>query len=256
LNGFDSVTALVLAGSRPGGDPLASYANVSHKALIDIDGQWMLQRVVNALAAVPQVQKIIVAIERPEILTQLAPVSKPIELLAPAEGPSASVAKAMTAFGVPMLVTTADHALLQTQWVSDFLSRVPANADAALAVADRKAVLAAAPGTQRTWLRFADGDCSGCNLFLLRTEQAMGVVRTWQEMEARRKRPISLLRKLGLTYVLRYALGLLSLQSALRRLGSLAGARVVAITLPDGRAAIDVDKPADLDLVRELIKQR
>ena len=41
--------ALVLAGSRGGIDPVASYAGVSHKALIGIAGQTMLSRVVSAL---------------------------------------------------------------------------------------------------------------------------------------------------------------------------------------------------------------
>jgi GTP:adenosylcobinamide-phosphate guanylyltransferase len=256
LNQSTALTALVLAGSRPGGDPLADYAQVTHKALIEVGGLCMLQRVVNALSAVPQVQRIVVVIEKPEIFAQLAAKGRPLELLAAAEGPSASVAKALAAYGTPLLVTTADHALLQAGWVIEFLSQIPADIDAALAVAKREAVVAAAPHSQRTWLRFSDGQFSGCNLFLLQSARALRLVRTWQEMEAQRKRPLSLLRKLGLSYVLRYALGWLSLRSALLRLGALSDeANVSAIVLRDGRAAIDVDKPADLDLVRSLIKE-
>jgi hypothetical protein len=62
-----------------------------------------------------------------------------------------------------------------------------------------------------------------------------------------------LLRRLGLSYALRYRLGWLSLPQALARLGRLAGARLAPVLLTDGRAAIDVDKPADLLLVRELV---
>ncbi len=78
-------------------------------------------------------------------------------------------------------------------------------------------------------------------------------MRFWQQLEAERKRPLSLLRRLGLSYVLRYRFGWLGLASALARLGSLAGARLAPVLLTDGRAAIDVDKPADLVLVRELV---
>ena len=46
-----TVTALVLAGVRPGKDALAEFAGVSHKALIPVGGVAMLDRVVNALRA-------------------------------------------------------------------------------------------------------------------------------------------------------------------------------------------------------------
>jgi GTP:adenosylcobinamide-phosphate guanylyltransferase len=247
---------LVLAGTRPEGDPLAVHAGVAHKALIPVGGVPMLARVLAALAAVPQVARIVVAIDRPEVLAALPPCAKPVTTLAAAAGPSASVAAALEQEGVPLLVTTADHALLESAWVTEFLQAAgegaAASADALLALARREAVLEAAPDTQRTWLSFADGAWSGCNLFLLRSPAAIGVVRLWQQMEAERKRPLSMLRRLGITYVLRYRLGRLTLAAALERLGKLAGARLAHVALRNGRAAIDVDKPSDLELARRL----
>jgi hypothetical protein len=109
--------------------------------------------------------------------------------------------------------------------VDEFVAATAADptADAFVAMARSEAVLAAAPGTLRTWLRFSDGAYSGCNLFLLRTPAALGVVRLWQELEAGRKRPLALLRRLGFSYVLRYRLGWLALPQALARLSQLAG---------------------------------
>jgi hypothetical protein len=65
-----------------------------------------------------------------------------------------------------------------------------------------------------------------------------------------------MLRRLGLGYALRYRLGRLTLDRALARLGELSGAQVGFGALSDGRAAIDVDKPVDLDLVRALTRGR
>lgn len=246
-------TALVLAGTRPGGDPLAAGAGVSHKALIEVGGVPMLSRVLGALAAVPAVGRILVAIDRPEVLAGLPACGKPVSMLLAATGPSATVAVALEQVELPLLVTTADHALLRPEWVEEFLAADRGAADALVAVARREAVLAAAPGSQRTWLSFSDGAYSGCNLFLLRTGAAAGLVALWREIEAERKRPISLLRRLGPLHVLRYRLGRLSLSQALGRLGELAGARLLPVVLRDGRAAIDVDKPADLELARRLV---
>jgi GTP:adenosylcobinamide-phosphate guanylyltransferase len=250
------LTALVLAGTRPGGDPLAQQNGVSHKALLDVGGVTMLARVVSALRAVPQVARIVVATERADLLQTLPAGDKPVALLQAGSGPSASVGLALEALGTPLLVTTADHALLQPEWVREFLDADALNADALVALARREAVLAAAPGTLRTWLRFSDGDYSGCNLFLLRTPATQGIVMLWRELEAARKRPLTLLRRLGLSYVLRYRLGRLSLSAALARLGQLCGAQLRPVILSNGRAAIDVDKQADLALVRELILRR
>ena len=65
------LTALVLAGTRSGGDPLANYAGVSHKALIEIGGTTMIERVVAALMATPAVGRIVIAIDRPGLLEGL-----------------------------------------------------------------------------------------------------------------------------------------------------------------------------------------
>ena len=244
------LTALVLAGTRAGGDPLADYAGVSHKALIEVGGRTMVERVVEALAAAPEVLRIVVAIERPELLEGLpglAPsrCAKPLEAM-PTEpgGPSATVAAALRRLGTPLLATTADNALLETAWIAEFLAKVPADADLA----------AAAPDTRRTWLRFADGDHSGCNLFLLARPKAADAIAVWQTLENERKRPLRMVRRLGWTFAARYALGRLPMQAAANRLGMLAGgARLAIVALSDGRAAIDVDKPDDLDLVRRLV---
>lgn len=252
------LTAVVLAGSRREGDPLAAAAGVSHKALIPVGEVPMLQRVVSTLAGVPRIERILVAIERPDIVAALPTQRKEVRAVPAAEGPSGSVAAVLAAEGTPLFVTTADHALLRPEWVEEFLDAATraGDADAVLGLARRESVMAAAPGTLRTWLKFSDDAYSGCNLFLLRTPAAAGIVQLWRQLEADRKRPLALLGRLGFTYVLRYRFGWLSLQSALARLGRLCGARLRPVILTDGEAAIDVDKPADLALVREIMSRR
>ena len=255
-----ALTALVLAGSRAGGDPLAAHAGVSHKALIDIGGRTMIERVVAALAASPSVARIVICIERPEVLADLpglrAPAcSKPITTMPAAAGPSASVASALDREGTPLLIVTGDHPLLRAGWIETFVSDTPDDADVAVALSRREAVLAAVPDTQRTWLRFSDDWYSGCNVFLMRGAAARRVVDLWRQIEVERKRPVRMIVRLGVGYALRYLTGRLSLADALKRLGALSGARLAWVEIADGRAAVDVDKPADLTLVRRLFAE-
>ena len=122
-------------------------------------------------------------------------------------------------------------------------------------LARREAVEAAAPGSKRTYLRFADGHWSGCNLFYLATPRAEAAVRLWQAVEKDRKRPWRIVRRLGPRLLLSYLLGRLTLAEAVAQLGRRAGVVAATIACPDGLAAVDVDKPADLDFVRARIAQ-
>lgn len=245
--------ALVLAGSRGGADPLAAYAGVADKALIEIAGRTMLSRVVAALRGAGAA-RIMVAWSSPAVRDHA--LSLGVEAIAAASGPSASAALGLERLGAPLLVTTADHALLRPEWIAAFLAAVPPQADVAVLLARRDVVEAAVPETRRTYLRFSDGGWSGCNLFWLATPDAAAAIALWREVEDDRKRPWRIVRRLGPLLLLRYLAGRLSLAAALTRIGALAGVRAAMVPSPFGLAAVDVDKPADLDLVRRLAEPR
>lgn len=244
-----SFNALVLAGSRGGTDPLADYAGVSDKALIEIGGETMLAHVVAALRQAGA-QRIAVSASSQAVADHAASLGA--GPLAAEPGPSRSAAAGLAALGAPLLVTTADHALLDPAWIRDFLADVPASADVAALLARRELVEAAAPATRRTYLRFADGDWSGCNLFLFATPRAAAAIKLWRAVEADRKRPWRIVRRLGPALLLRYLVRRLTLAEAIAHLGHTAGVTAAIVPARDGRAAIDVDKPADLDLVRTM----
>lgn len=242
---------LVLAGSRPGEDPFATAEGVSHKALIDVGGKPMLARVIEALKAAG-VARIAVAADHPDVVALARTLDA--EIVPPATGPSGSVAAGFALLGAPMLVATADSALLEAQWVRDFVADMPADGDVAILLARRDAVERDAPPSRRTWLRFADGHWSGCNLFLLATPRAEAAIATWQAVEADRKRPWRIAAKLGIGTLLSYIAGRLTLRDAVARLGHRVGISAHAVPARNGLAALDVDKASDLALVRQLVE--
>ena len=243
--------ALVLAGSRPGSiDPVAAAEGVSHKALVDVGGMPMLARVLHALRAAG-IEHIAVSADAPEVLSLAYALSAiPVP---PGAGPSASVAAGFATMGPPLLVTTADHALLRPQWIADFIADTPPQADVAVLLARRALVEQALPGTRRTWLRFADGAWSGCNLFLLNTPKADAAIQTWKAVEAERKHPWKIAARLGAGTLASYLAGRLTLAEAIARLGHRVGVEAAVVAARDGLAAVDVDKPADLVQVRQIL---
>lgn len=239
-----SPAALVLAGSRPGApDPVAAAEGVSHKALVRIAGRPMLAHVVSALRAAG-IERIAVSASDGAVRALARELG--CEVLETGPGPSASVAIGLEALGAPLLVTTSDHALLQARWVRDFIADTPDRSDVAVLLARREAIEAAVPGSRRTYLRFADGHWSGCNLFLLATPRAGLAIDTWKVVEADRKRPWRIAARLGLGMLAGYALGRLTLATAIARLGRRIGIEASLVAARDGLAAVDVDKPEDL----------
>jgi len=248
-----AVSALILAGSRPGApDPVAVAERVSHKALVTVGGRLMLERVIAAVRD-SGIERIVVAADHPEVIALAQ--SCGAEVMAPEAGPSASVAAGFALLGAPMLVTTADHALLKGEWIRNFVAAMPLDADVAVLMARRDTVLRAIPTTRRTWLRFADGRWSGCNLFLLAGPNAARALDAWKTIESHRKRPWRLVASLGLGTLFNYARGKLTVSEAMLRLGLRFGLVARMIAANDGLAAIDVDKPEDLADVRRAVRR-
>lgn len=246
----DMPAALVLAGSRGGVDPVAAGEGLAHKALVDVAGMPMMARVTRALREAG-VAYLAVAADQPEVVSLGYAYSAII--IPPGKGPSASVAAGVREMGTPLLITTADHALLRPEWVRAFVADAPECADVAVLLARRESVEAALPGSRRTWLRFADGEWSGCNLFLLRTPKAEAAIRTWEAVERDRKRPWRIAARLGVGTLVSYLLGRLTLADAMGRLGERIGINAAVVAARDGLAAVDVDTAADLTQVRGIL---
>jgi len=257
-------TALVLAGRRGGEDPLARHCRVAYKCLALTAGVPMLVRVVDALSASASVGRIFIVLEDPAILDSVPAVQAwrrehACAALAGAATPSLSVLQALDQIpaSLPMLVTTADHALLTPEIVEHFCAAARAtDADVVAGLTAAEVIRAAYPDTQRTYLRFRDGPCSGANLFALLTPGSWSAVAFWRRVEQERKRPWRLARAFGLGPLIAYLCGRLTLDSALARASAVIGARVAAVRLPFAEAAIDVDKPADLALVEAILARR
>ncbi|QMW23140.1 NTP transferase domain-containing protein [Sandaracinobacteroides saxicola] len=241
-------TAVLLAGARPGVDPLARAAGVRLKAMIPVAGVPMVRRVALTLHQAGFGRILLLAQSPDEVMPLLAGVPGMVPRASGA-GIAASIASLLDeeAVAMPLLVTTADHALLTPAMVMDF-RRSAAGADAAAGVVAEATVTAAFPGTRRTWLRFAEGGYSGANLFWLGSRAALPAVRLWAGVEQDRKRGFALLWQLGPALALGAALRLLTLEGAVRRLGARLGLTLRAVVLDHAGAAVDVDSVADLAL--------
>ena len=261
MNSGENWTAIVLAGQRPGENDFALANRVAAKALIPVAGQPMLGRVVRTLLASPSIARIIVLAQEADSLLEgeLAwmKAEKRIATADAGAGISTSIRSVAGSQAAPwpVLIVTADHALLTPEVVEHFLAHASVG-DAAFATVERNVVEAAYPQTRRTWIKFADGHFTGANLFSLNNANARKGLDIWANVEQDRKKSWKLLRFFGPVLALRALTRTISLKGALKVVGRKAGIDVRPVRLPFAEAAIDVDKPADLILVEEILADR
>jgi GTP:adenosylcobinamide-phosphate guanylyltransferase len=243
-----AITAIVLAGERPGGDPLAASFGVSAKALIPVRGVPMVDRVVAALESCAGIATVIVVGGN-----ALASVRDDVE---PAGRTIADTVGALVERGrFPLLITTADHALLNDAMIESFITGAKGR-DLAVGVVERRTLLSRYPESKRTWLRFRGGSYSGANLFWIGSAKVVPVLDVWAAVEQRRKRGRALLSAFGSVVLLGTALRLLTIQGALERVGRRFGLAAGAVVLPQAEACIDVDSVADHVLVEAIVAAR
>jgi GTP:adenosylcobinamide-phosphate guanylyltransferase len=257
--------ALVLGGSRGPSDPVAAAAGVSVKAFAEVGGRPMIERVVSAIRESGTVQSVTVCLDpaAPVDLESRALASDladgEIARMAPAGSPSASVLAALDQLSpdTELLVTTADHALLTSAMVRAFAHDSGRRAaDAAIGLTRFDRVQGAHPGAVRTRLTFRDASYSSCNLFAFRGRRARTAIAFWQGLEADRKAPLRLARRIGLRTLAGYLSRRWTVDSALAHLGHRVGATIGPVVIEDPEAAIDVDTVEDLALVRAIVARR
>ena len=250
-------TALLLAGSRPGRDAFAEAHGTDLKALIPVGGVPMVARPAAALLAAPDIERLRVLTQQPERIAPVLP-DDPRLTVEPSCGTIAGTLDAILhdpSTVYPLLVTTADHALLDKAMIADFCARA-ADADVAIGVVEQDRLLARLPASQRTWLRFRGGSYSGANLFAFGSAKAARAVGLWRSAEQDRKKGWRMIAALGPIALVGALLRLRTLEQTLASVGRRLGIDVRAVELADPLAAVDVEKPTDHELVTAILEGR
>ena len=254
---MNKVTAVVLAGSRPGGDPFAQTYGTDLKALIPVAGMPMVQRPVDALLASDRVEAIHVLAQDPGRIREVLRSDPRLKV----EQSGETIAATIEAFCFdpnmhwPLLVTTSDHALLTPGMIGEFLAKAD-GADVAIGLVSRRVMVKRFPQAQRTWLKFRGGAYSGANLFFLGGPEVRPAIELWRSNEQNRKKAWRLLFSLGFIGFLGAALRLRTLQQTLDGIGRKLRLKIRGVEMSDPLAAIDVDKPADHELVTAILEGR
>lgn len=259
MTAITAITALLLAGSRPGVDPLAQAAGVSVKPLAPVAGEPMINYPARALAAHPAISRVLILTQAPELYAAdpatawLAEHPK-ISFERSGDGIASSlmalVGQQDCAF--PLLLATADHVLLDAAMLDQFIAEA-SGADIAVAMVERAILLARYPESRRTWLKFRDGWWSGANIFWFGSAKARSVIALWQEVEQDRKKGWKILIAFGPFALLGALLRILTLRGGIARIGRRFGLTARLVPMDRAEACIDADKPEDVALIERIL---
>lgn len=261
MSGTAKASAVVLAGRRDGSvDPLAAAHGVADKCLVPVLGTPCIEHVLRVLAAAPEIDRIVVSINDPAILTGLPTADRLVAegrlVAVKAEANLAqSVIAAASAVPYPLLVTTADNVLMTPESIRLMIDGA-GQADAAAAFARKAAILAAHPEGQRRFYEFADDGYSNCNTYWIARPKVLRVVEIFREGGQFAKNPARVIAAFGLINTLMFRQRWLSLDSALRRVSKRMKLTLVPVVLADGSYAIDVDNERTHMCASEIMARR
>jgi len=255
-------TAVILAGDRNDQDPVAAVAGVSGKSIVPVAGIPMILRVITAIEASRTADNILICGPAQNVIADCPALQNIIDdgrvsWLPPGSSPCDSANRCIDRvdLSTPLLLTTADHALLKPEMLVYFLEHsIRKNADATVALVSHDSVKAHYPDSRRTNIKFKNGNYCGCNLFALFNERGKKLISIWKQVEQNRKHPFKILGGLlGPLNLIYFLLGRLTINDALHSLTDRYDIVADFVPLPFPEAGIDVDTVADFNLAESLL---
>jgi molybdopterin-guanine dinucleotide biosynthesis protein A len=249
--------AIVMANGDA--DKLARKLGAPHKAVLDLCGRSMIQRVVEALRACPQISHTVVACRKH------GPVAEhlrgTVELAETQEAPTfldgiQAGFEAMPEVSRALLVTC-DMPLLTPEAVSAIVREAAAHPEADLlyGMVEVELTCRAYPETRRTAIRLKEGKYTAAGVSVVSRHFIENCGPVLMEAFKQRKSKIGMARLFGAGFLAKFALGMLSVEGLVKRAEEMLGCRVAAVSLPFPECGFDVDSETDLAAARRCLQR-
>jgi len=248
------IGAVVLAGGRV---PATLAHLCDHRALLQLNGRFLLEYLLNTLDATPSVAATVVVAPA----DALPPLSHLAGYRAAAgdsivenmrHGANALVDEHVT----HLLFITGDIPLVTSDGLEDYIAEsLHSGAALTYPIIPRAACEARFPGARRTYVHLREGTFTGGNAIFTTADLLDDKHRLIQDLYAARKCPVKLAKLLGLSTVLRLLSGTLSLPYLEGVATRILGAPARAIVSSHPEIGFDVDKLVDLVAVERALAE-
>lgn len=260
-HGLPNVSVIILAAKRRNEDDDFSQHSALGKAMANLHGKPMLAYVIAAVVEAGIADEIIVVADSD--LTQIPAIraaSCGVQLhhVAASDSLCGSVTKALQVASVdrPVLITTADNALLSPSSVREFYLSAVKQRGISVGAVSESVIEERYPANKRTYHKFRDIKISGANLFCLNGRDTEQAIKFWRSIESYRKRPWKIAAAFGPLTLFNMLLGRLNLSDAFRQVSRTVGIDVRIVQLSEAEAAMDVDRWADFIQAESILASR
>lgn len=229
-------------------------AQVWNKALLKIKDKYMIEYIINTLRRSALIEKIAVVGPR----EQLAPIlGDRVDYII--EGTDSIVTNGLLAMenfrdDKQVLIVTSDIPMLTVEALEDFIEKSLAmNADLCYSVVDKKINDQKYPEVKRTYARLWEGQFTGGNIFLFNPAASDKVKIFIEQMLAYRKSPAKMAMVLGFGFLIRLAVGVLTINAVQKKCERLLGIKGAVVISEYPEVGNDVDKVSDIKFVEKYL---
>ncbi|MDF2532674.1 MAG: molybdopterin-guanine dinucleotide biosynthesis protein A-like protein [Clostridia bacterium] len=229
-------------------------AQIGNKALLRLKDKYMIEYIIDTLRKSSIIEKI--AVVGPK--EQLEPIiGDRVDYIV--EGTDSIVTNGLLAMenfknDKQVLITTSDIPMLTVEALEDFISKaLDMNADLCYSVVDKLVNDKKYPEVKRTYARLWEGQFTGGNIFLFNpavTEKCKTFV---EQMLEYRKSPAKMAMVLGFGFLIRMALGILTIRAVQKKTERLLGIKGAVVISEYPEVGNDVDKISDVQFVEKYL---
>jgi GTP:adenosylcobinamide-phosphate guanylyltransferase len=253
--------AIVTAGGIPQPeDPLYRYSNGDAKALIDVAGKPMVQWVLDALSDAKRVDNVIVIGLSPK---SGVTCKKPLYFLSNQGRMLANIVAGVNKSlelnkkNKYVLVASADIPTLKAEMVDWLVETcMETQDDLYYGVCPKEVMEARFPNSKRTYTHLKDMDVCGADINISHVRNATEHLDVWEQLIGSRKSPLKQASIIGWGTLFALFLRRLTLEDAVRRVSERIGLKGRAIIWSQAEPCMDIDKPHQLELLREDLAKR
>jgi len=254
--------AIVTAGGIPQpDDPLYTYSHGDSKALIDVAGKPMVQWVLDALGDAKNVDNVIVIGLSPK---SGVTCNKPMHFISNQGRMLANIVAGVNKVieidkkSKYVLLVSSDIPALKSEMVDWLVETcMQTKDDLYYGVCKREVMEARFPNSKRTYTKLKDMEVCGADINIAHVRMATEHLDLWESLIGTRKSPLRQAGIVGLGILFRVMMHSIALEELVEKVCARIGIKGRAIQWPYADACMDVDKPHQLELMREdLVKQQ
>lgn len=256
------IPVLIIAGGIPDQEhPLYPYSQGRPKAMIEVNGRYMIEHVIDALQTATCVDQIFVIGLGEKLGSQLF-TQHPIHHL-----PNQESLLKNTVVGINyicdfdptvqrILLCAADIPLITDDMVDDFVERCTDDFGMYYALISQATMETRFPFSKRTYTKLKDIIFTGGDLCLTTPALVSSNLDLWNMLIGNRKSPLKIAKLIGWKTLFKYATRQLTIQDCNELATKLLHIPCKAIECPHAELGMDGDKPSQIEILRKKIDRK